>query len=40
VFLDDRCLATGETVHVHLRERHPHPLTDTLRGVLEAERPR
>jgi acyl-CoA thioester hydrolase len=39
VFLGDRCLATGETVHVHLRERKPFPLTDELRAVLEAERP-
>jgi acyl-CoA thioester hydrolase len=39
VFLDDRCLASGETVTVHLRERRPFPLTDVLRDVLEAERP-
>ena len=40
VFLDDRCLATGETVHVHLRKGTPAPLTDVLRTVLEGERPR
>jgi acyl-CoA thioester hydrolase len=39
VFLGDRCLATGETVTVHLRERKPFPLTEVLRGVLDAERP-
>lgn len=39
VFLGDRCLATGETVHVHLRNREPHALTDELRVVLDAERP-
>ncbi len=39
VFLDDRCLATGETVHVHLRKGQPIPLTEVLRKVLEAERP-
>ncbi len=39
VFLDDQCLATGETVHVHLRKGTPIPLTDGLRTVLEAELP-
>ena len=39
IFLGDRCLATGETVHVHLRERAPFPLTDELRAALEAEVP-
>ena len=39
VFLADRCLATGETVHVHLRKGQPIPLTEVLRKVLEAERP-
>ena len=39
VFLDDRCLATGETVHVHLSGGEPVPLTDALRAVLEGERP-
>ena len=37
VFLGDRCLATGQTVHVHLRERQPFPLTDELRTALETE---
>lgn len=39
VFLDDQCLATGETVHVHLTHGTPTPLTDALRTVLEAELP-
>jgi acyl-CoA thioester hydrolase len=38
VFMGDRCLATGETVHVHLRNGEPVPLTDGLRTVLEGER--
>lgn len=39
VFVGDRCLATGETVHVHLHKGTPIPLTDALRTVLEAECP-
>jgi len=39
VFLGDQCLATGETVHVHLTQGAPSPLTDVLRTVLEAELP-
>lgn len=39
VFLDDQCLATGETVHVHLTRGAPSPLTDVLRTVLEGELP-
>ncbi len=39
VFLGDRCLATGETVHVHLTQGAPSPLTDVLRTVLEGELP-
>ncbi len=37
VFLGDRCLATGETVHVHLRGGAPAPLTEALRAVLDGE---
>jgi acyl-CoA thioester hydrolase len=39
IFMDDRCLATGETVHVHLRQGERLPLSDELRAVLEGERP-
>ena len=39
VFLGAQCLATGETVHVHLTKGAPSPLTDVLRSVLEAELP-
>lgn len=39
VFLGDQCLATGETVHVHLTQGAPSPLTDVLRTVLEGELP-
>jgi acyl-CoA thioester hydrolase len=39
VFMDDRCLATGETVHLHLLKGERLPLTDDLRAALEAERP-
>ena len=39
VFMGDRCLATGETVHVHHRKGEPLPLTDGLRDALEAELP-
>jgi acyl-CoA thioester hydrolase len=39
VFMDDRCLATGETVHVHHRKGERVPLGDDLRAALEAERP-
>lgn len=37
VFLDDQCLATGETVHVHLTKGTPTPLTEVLRTVLDGE---
>lgn len=37
VFLGDQCLATGETVHVHLTKGVPSPLTDVLRSVLDGE---
>jgi len=39
VFLADQCLATGETVHVHLTKGVPAPLTEALRSVLESELP-
>ncbi len=39
VFMDDRCLATGETVHVHHAQGERVPLTDELRAAVEAERP-
>jgi acyl-CoA thioester hydrolase len=39
VFAGDRCLATGETVHVHHRKGDPLPLTPALRDALEALRP-
>ena len=40
VFMDDRCLVTGETVHVQHRRGERVPLSDGLRTALEAERPR
>jgi len=39
VFLGAQCLATGETVHVHLTKGAPSPLTDVLRSVLDGELP-
>jgi acyl-CoA thioester hydrolase len=39
VFRDDQCLATAETVHVHLTKGAPSLLTDVLRTVLEGELP-
>ncbi len=39
VFLGDRCVATGETVHVNHRKGERVPLSDDLRAALEAERP-
>lgn len=38
VFMGNRCLATGETVHVHHRKGRRVPLSDGLRAALEAER--
>ena len=40
VFMDDRCLVTGETVHVQHRKGERVPLSDGLRTALEGERPR
>lgn len=39
VFMDDQCLATSETVHVHHRKGERVPLSDGLRAALEGERP-
>lgn len=39
IFLGDRCLVTGETVHVHHAKGDPKALTDELRGALDALRP-
>lgn len=39
IFLDGRCVATGETVHVNHRKGERVPLGDDLRSALEAERP-
>lgn len=39
VFMGTRCLATGQTVHVHHRKGERVPLTDVLRTALEAEQP-
>ena len=39
VFMDDQCLATAVTVHVHHRKGESLPLTDRLRAALEAELP-
>jgi acyl-CoA thioester hydrolase len=39
VFMDGRCLATGETVHIHHLKGERVPLTDDLRAALEGERP-
>jgi acyl-CoA thioester hydrolase len=38
VFMGDQCLATGETVHVHVRKGERIPLTTELRTALEADR--
>jgi acyl-CoA thioester hydrolase len=38
VFMGDQCLATGETVHVHVRKGEPIPFTTELRTALEADR--